>query len=129
METQVLNIEQMKLLKRSGISTDQTLLYWHIRLSGPKLVKKPSSAAILEDYKSHEAAGFGIGAFTLQDVLDIIPGRLNERYLFRLFKLDEDYICEYSCEGEECTLHTAPMGTALETVFHMLLWLIDNKHI
>lgn len=128
MKRQVLTIDQMKRLNELGVDTSIASMYWTYPVD-PECRTRLTPVGEMGNLKSWEERGYGIGAFTLQDLLEIIPPRLEKKYMFLLYKVAPDYICEYSYSSCSNTLNTAPVGTVLDTVYEMLIWVVEHNYI
>lgn len=128
MKKQVLTIDQMKRLKAFGVDTSIASMYWTYPVA-PEHIARLTPVGEKGNLKSWEEREYGIGAFTLQDLLEIIPPRLEKKYMFILYKVAPDYICEYSYSSSDSTLNTAPVGAILDTVYEMLIWVVEHNYI
>jgi len=131
MKKQVLTIEQMKYLQSLGVDTSTASMLWDYKFNNElDLVKYP------ERMKEYIENGNGIGAFTLQDLLNIIPNLIDD-YVFgfnqdiRYRDGDGCYVSYTSLNMPDEHLHVidAVQGNLLNACYNMLIWIIKNKHI
>lgn len=119
-----LSIEQMQRLKELGAQTKGASMCW---VRDPEGKYTPS----LHDEYCYEMSFMNpIPAFTLQDMLERIPGRLGKKgeYFFSLHKIDDGILLEYSHPKCNSTLHTS-YGSSLGAAFDMLIWLIKKGYL
>lgn len=80
MKDQVLSIDQMQHLRDLGVDTSKASLYWARRCHGSKLNDNSIGKWFLSLEKEFMVVGFTayevIPAFTLQDLLSIIPSKI-----------------------------------------------------
>lgn len=72
MKKQVLTIEQMKRLKELGVDTSIASMYWTYPVE-PERITRLTPVGEKGNLKSWEEREYGIGAFTLQDIFEIMP--------------------------------------------------------
>lgn len=118
-----LSIDEMKHLQKLGVDTSNASMYWSFSQSHLSLVSEQGNL------KAFEKRSLGIGAFTLQDILNIIPPRLNKKYQLILCKVGDKWEAEYSYSKCENTLHSSCCGTTLETAYEMLAWVVENQYL
>lgn len=119
-----LSINQMQVLKGLGVETKDASLCW---------VRDPEGNYYLSlhDESCYEMAFMNpVPAFTLQDMIDVMPGRIGKKgeYFFSLHKVDDNIHLEYSYPGCDYTLHTS-YGNGLKAAFEMLVWLARERYL
>lgn len=130
MKQQVLTIEQMKHLQSLGVDTSNASMLWDFKFNNKlDIVKYP------ERMKQYIDNGNGIGAFTLQDLLYILPNFI-DNYVFGLNQdyqsadSESCYISYTSIQCEREHLHVIDSSDNLiNACYRMLVWLINNKYI
>lgn len=117
MKDEVLSIEQMKRLQELGINieVDARYLNWGKWVDGPVLSLGVTGLPVCR-------------AFTLLDLLEMMPPRLKEKYVFHIHKVGDHYHLEYSYPGCDATLHSSYSRNLLDAAYDMYLWyLADYK--
>lgn len=131
-----LSFEQMERLERLGLDTSTAscrLEQWGANKlvdGAVKFLWSELDLCIGYNKDRQECSNYrSYPTFTLQDLLDIIPPRLDKRYQFILCKVGDVWIAEYSYGGCEFSLHTSVYGTALEAAFDMLVWVAKSLYL
>lgn len=132
MTKQVLSIEQMLHLQKLGITPQETLLYWAREVAtGPRaanhygqwiLVKGKGCATIGLTHWEY------VPAFTLQDVLDLLPKQIGIEYIYDLYMSPESISYVQFVGGEiNDILYEIPInGNLIDAACEMLLWCIGK---
>ncbi len=127
-------------MQKLGLEMKETMLYW------ARCVDKNPRAAthygkwVLIKGNSAQAAGFThwefIPAYTLQDVLDILPTEINpaERRFYLRIDLSEECLYYYydDCNLVECRKKVISYDGAKELIdaaYSMLCWCIKNGYV
>lgn len=108
MTKQVLSIEQMLHLQKLGIEPQETLLYWAREVATEPRAANHYGKWILVKGKGRATIGLThweyVPAYTLQDILDILPSEIVYLHTRRFLCIDivEQYICYYTdtCDGK-----------------------------
>lgn len=128
MKNQVLSIEQMKRLKDLGVDISRASLFYDINYGGElDIVKYP------ERLKEYIAQGKGIGAFTLHDVIALLPYKISEpgKYKCAFFKMEcragGVWVVKYSYGLSGAFRDVFFKGIdLLEITYYMLEWIAYN---
>lgn len=137
MRDQVLSIERMQHLKELGVETSKASMYFSYHWDRLNIVTEHGNL------KAWEERGLGIGAFTLQDMLEMIPCKLfcdetgyaanlqpillSQTCYLTFTKHDTGkYEIAYISRKQEY-LHYVNGKTILEAAYNMLCWLAENK--
>lgn len=123
MERQVLSIGQMQHLKELGIDTGKASMCWlrfgeRVRLS-------------VHDGSSPAGA---VPAFTLQDMMEILPYRIGEYFLFfqkdrYAFRECDCYKVYYRRAWGDIHLKDVREDSLLGAMYKMLCWCIEKEYI
>lgn len=131
MKKQVLSIKQMEYLNLLGIDTSKASMFYDYKYGNElDLVKYPDRLA------GYISKGFGIGAFTLQDLLNLLPNVI-DRHVFgfnqdiRYSDGDGCYVSYTSLDMPDEHLHVidTTQGGLLSACYDMLIWVIKNNHL
>lgn len=118
METQVLSIEQMLVLKDLGVDTSKASMCWDMP-TAPDFKHKLNQTGV----NGGELGKYQIGAFTLQDILDMLPKVFNGIPL--IMTLFSDGIYHIGYKGFCGFRNVNP----LQSAYQMLLQCITNDFI
>jgi len=130
MKNQVLTIDQMKHLKKMGVDTSVASMYWTFP-SPPEEKTKLSPVGIHGNLKSWEQHESGIGAFTLADVLYLLPDKINGHYMTINNGLGYVGYFYNAEEGFECLIrfnYTDELSDMLKSVYELFVWVVQNGH-
>lgn len=125
----VLSIEQMQHLQELGLELDyNTMLSWIIDERGKdkQLLCISSEAVDYVDF-SH----YCLPAYTLQDILDLLPYKTVASYLHigrKSFSGDILFYVEYSNFGGYAVSHFRS-DSLIEAAYEMLCWSIENGYV
>lgn len=127
MSKQVLDVQQTQHLKELGVDTSQTYLCQRRMIrdcSGNTKIGKWSFEVrypfIEFDLERYQDVPF----FTLQDILDLLPGKHEGAYL-TITKTDKSYIMGY--EDEDGGASPVFMNEqAIDSAYEMLCWCAEN---
>lgn len=120
MKKQVLEIEKMLSLKELSVDTSNASFYWSYNGRKLNIVSEHGNL------KAFEGRNLGIGAFDVQDIIELIPPRLKEKYVFHIHKVGDHYHLEYSYPGCDETLHTSYSVNLLDAAYDMYLWYLTE---
>lgn len=117
-EEEVLSINQMKELQKLGVDTSSARYFWDYQFNNELYHVKYH-----DRLKKYIDAGYGIGAFTLNDVLKLLPPYYKRKDEILRFEIEEGssgWTCKY--------LHVQLFvrETMLEAAYEMLKW-INHK--
>lgn len=138
MKDRVLSIDQMQHLRDLGVDTSKASLYWARRCHGSKLNDNSIGKWFLSLEKEFMVVGFTayevIPAFTLQDLLNILPPRVHsilyEMYSLRIDRCLGGWEIYYkTTEDSDGSKLSTPIyrDTLLEAVYEMLCYLAENS--
>ena len=134
MSKQVLDIEQMKNLQTLGIDISKASVYWHNVAKFEK--KKPATEWILSLNSSVPLMVKTIPAFTLQDILDLLPKQIvagSSGYTYNLdINYEKNYIAYSYTDGNGYTWLNQSFrinDDLIEAAYKMFCWCIENEHI
>lgn len=120
MKRQVLEIDKMQHLKELGVATSNASFYWSYNGHRLNIVSEHGNL------KAFEQRNLGIGAFDVQDIIELIPPRLKEKYVFHIHKIGDHYHLEYSYPGCDATLHTSYSHNLLDAAYDMYIWYLTR---
>lgn len=127
MKNKVLSIDQMKSLKDAGIDTSSAAMYWTFP-THPEMKTKLTPVGINGNLKSWEDNGHGIGAFTLQDLLAIMPASIRDKnieYFLSIRKNYSGYRVAYNTSGHG-SIAFVQCNSLIESAYQSLLWVIQH---
>lgn len=124
-----LSIEQMNNLVSLGVDTSQASMCW---------VEMPTANAILNDTEETEWSLFvnedmypsNVPAFTLEDILEILPRSIKEDYYLSIIKEKNAWNIYYRTPSPFAFLKAVQNRedkSLLQAAYEMLLWIIENK--
>lgn len=135
MKKQVLTIDQMRHLQSLGIDTSKANMYWKF-IGNPHYKIVLSIVSEHRDLKSCEERNLGLGAFTLQDMLNILPCHIDKYVLgFNQDYKGQDYdLCHISYThidfpNEHLKVIDTGEGGILNASYEMLCWCAKNNKI
>lgn len=125
MENQVLSIERMQHLKELGVDTSKASMCWVIDCNYANHLK-------IHDIFAYNATDEKvIPAFTLQDILELLPYKTVASYLHigrKSFSGNIQFYVEYSNFGGYAVSHFRS-ESLIETAYEMLCWCIEEGYI
>lgn len=128
MSKQVLSIEQMQLLRELGIDTSKSSMCW--------LTFNGDTTLVLHDEHCYESSSLHqIPAFTLQDILDILPKKIYRdgctwfAYLYIDFENDRIAYGNTDRDGFEIYHEEVVSCELIDAAYNMLVWVIENGYI
>jgi hypothetical protein len=139
----VLSIEQMRRLQKLGVDTSTASWFYDLKYGGDlDVVKYP------ERLSQYIQNGNGIGAFTLQDILEIMPVlyptmKNGKRILVdssredsgchyqpTIFHSEDGWFCSYFDSDDLLDERTSDSyNNPLDAVYDMLCWLYENDYL
>lgn len=126
MKKQVLSVEQMVYLKKIGVDTSKASLYWCC-------FKEPNMEPSLGLVSKHvslgtlENKGLAIGAFTLIDIIDLLPFDVFGNYNFWLMKSNVGYCFSVKNNPDSAKIGTHLYDSPLEAAFDILCWCFKKR--
>lgn len=120
MKIQALEIDKMLRLKELGIDTCNASFYWSYNGRRLNMVSEHGNL------KAFEQRGLGIGAFSAQDIIGLMPPRLKGKYVFHIHKVGDHLHMEYSYPGCDYTLHTSYSDNLLDAAYDMFVWYLTE---
>ena len=136
MNKQCLDIKQMQHLQELGLKLKETLLYWARCVdNNPCAATHYEEWALIKGNNTPPTVGFTywefIPAYTLQDILDLLPYKTVASYLHigrKSFSGDILFYVEYSNFGGYAVSHFRS-ESLIEAAYEMLCWCIENKFV
>lgn len=124
---QVLSIEQMKQLQKLGLNTIGASMCWIKTPKGRDLAFNDEWTGRRESFLDP------VPAYTLQDVLDALPGNIsyNEKYYYLTVDLDAKNIYYGTTFGFDFLkgFIYKKKGFLIDVAYSMLCWCIENGYI
>ena len=128
---QVLDIKQMQHLQKLGLKLGETLLYWAREIATEPRAANHCGKWVLVKGKGQASIGMTrweyVPAYTLQDVLELLPDSVNWNRLFIIF------------DGCECTFQYSLYESdpivafsneeTIDAAYDMLCWCIENRYV
>lgn len=131
MSKQVLSIEQMKHLQELGLNTSKASMCYVVddcNSFNPILCISGQESEYLD------AVSYLIPAFTLQDILDLLPKNIKDdkgfEYFLAIHIFDNNWNVVYSLYNEILvTINYFNSEYLIDAAYEMLCWCIKNKYI
>ena len=127
---QVLDVQQMQHLQELGLDTSNASMYW-ISYDGIS-VSIPSNFHLPTSDNNYVICG----AYTLQDVLDVIPKEIKPnttRYFLRMDLSDECFYYYYDdsnlVEHRKKVIGYDGVDGLIDAAYEMLCWYIENGYV
>lgn len=128
---QVLDIKQMKHLQELGLKISKTLLYWARETDTEPRAANYYGKWIIVKGKGQASVGMTrweyIPAYTLQDVLELLPSSVNWNRLLITFNGCE-CIFQYALYESDPIVAFSNEET-IDAAYGMLCWCIESGHI
>lgn len=136
MSKQVLSIEQMQHLKELGVDTSKATMCW-MRVIRPETSHDKKRTVILDWFLSLSKETIHTGldiveefpAFTLQDILDLLPyevEKFGKTHVLEFDKTDERYRVYYINSGRIIVLSSKV--NLIDAAYEMLCWVIEDGY-
>lgn len=142
MSKQVLDISQMQHLKELGVDTSKGMMYyWVIRngeysqSKGTYIFPKEPTSIKLElhpyDFMSDVAIGRVecIAAFTLEDILDLLPNKVDDELILFVEKGKHKWRIGYVDISSEEIFEDFSDKNFIDAAYNMLCWVIENGYL
>lgn len=131
MSKQCLGVQQMQHLQEMGLKLDYDTLHKYVKFEDTDWLLKPSS-----DLNIIGVSCKYIPAYTLQDMLDILPKEIkpnNTRYFLRIDLADECIYYYYdNCnfvEQRKKVIGYDGIGELIDAAYEMLVWCIEQGYV
>lgn len=128
MSKQCLDVQQMRHLQKLGLEIKETMMRWQLANPQGKWVLVPSNMANLKV--------IGIPAYTLQDILGILPTELKpakNRYWLRIDLFDECIYYYYDdcnlVEHRKKVFGYDGIDGLIDAAYEMLCWCIEQGYV
>lgn len=125
MKKQVLSVEQMRFLQMLGIDTSKARMYW-TNLGSPSTGVSLGIVCTHISLHTLEKKGLAIGAFTLQDVINLLPFDVFGDYNFWLMKARGGYKFSVKNNPDSAKIGTHFYDNPLEAVYDILCWYLKG---
>ena len=128
MTNQVLSVGQMQHLKELGLEMKDTMLYWIVYKVGNEknfVTTRENAMEVID-----ESCGM-LPAYTLQDVLDLLPKQIGVEYIYDLCIFPESISYTQFIGGEiNDNLFEVPINESLiDAASSILCWAIENGYV
>ena len=126
MSKQCLDVHQMQHLQEMGLKLDYDTLYRYVKFEDTDWLLKPFS-----DLNIIGISCKYIPAYTLQDVLDLLPKSIGVEYIYDLCIFPESISYTQFIGGEiNDNLFAVPINESLiDAAYSMLCWCIENGYL
>ena len=126
MTKQVLDVQQMQHLQELGMKMDYDTLYRYVKFEDTDWLLKPFS-----DLNIIGISFKYIPAYTLQDVLDLLPKSIGVEYIYDLCIFPESISYTQFIGGEiNDNLFAVPINESLiDAAYYLLCWVIENGYV
>lgn len=135
MNNQVLSIEQMQELIKSGVDVSKASMFWHpafYRINGILDYDGYEDIPRIKLENNYDLAN-DIPTFTLQNILETLPKYLNVRdkiyFLTLMYDVSKGVVISYCTEHINDILHSEGSANQLNAAFNMLKWCKQNNYI
>lgn len=138
MDKQTLDIQQMQHMQELGLELKETLLYWARCVDNNPRAATHYGKWVLIKGNSAQTVGLMhwefVPAFTLQDVLSVLPPFIVDglEYWLEIGKEDEEnwYISYRDIDTEvQPSLFYVYKQELIDAAYELLVWCIENKHV
>ena len=130
---QVLDVQQMQHLQEQGLEMKETMLYWVVYEDGHEnnfVTTKENAMEVID-----ESCGM-LPAYTLQDVLDILPTEIKpaeRRFWLRIDLSDECLYYYYDdcnlVEHRKKVIGYDGIDGLIDAAYSLLCWCIENGYL
>ena len=126
MSKQCLDVQQMQHLQELGMKMDYDTLYRYVKFEDTDWLLKPFS-----DLNIIGISFKYIPAYTLQDVLDLLPKSIGVEYIYDLCIFPESISYTQFMGGEiNDNLFAVPINESLiDAAYYLLCWVIENGYV
>ena len=126
MENQVLSIEQMQKLKELGVDTNKASMCYISKYPSCDFDDGDEIVVVCNDFNKRLYNEFG-PAFTLQDIIELLPYTFNNNYL-RIYRSISIYYFIYENMNLEDDILEKGRNS-LEAAYNMLIWVAENGYL
>ena len=126
MAKQTLSIEQMQHLQELGMKMDYDTLYRYVKFEDTDWLLKPFS-----DLNIIGISFKYIPAYTLQDVLDVLPKSLEigkSKYEISIYMIEGKWAVDY-CSETDADIQSGECESLIDAVYSRLCWCIENGYL
>ena len=123
----VLDVQQMQHLQELGIRMElYTTLFCYVKFEDTDWLLKPIS-----DLSIIGISFYAIPAYTLQDMLDLLPKQIGVEYIYDLCIFPESISYTQFMGGEiNDNLFEVPInGSIIDAAYSLLCWCIENGYV
>ena len=125
-EMKVLSIKQMHQLKELGVDTSKASMCYISKYTSCDFDDGDEIVVVCNDFNKRLYNEFG-PAFTLQDIIELLPYTFNNNYL-RIYRSISIYYFIYeNMNLEDDVLEKG--RNPLEAAYNMLIWVIENGYL
>ena len=132
MKNQVLSVGQIQHLKKLGVNTSKASIYWVRRSHGSRINDSSKGNWFLSLQKEFMGVGFTahevIPTFTLQDIIDILPGSIDNNVL-TIRKHVNGVSISYEDTYTRSILSIFEKEDIIEAAYEMLVWCVKNGYV
>lgn len=126
MSKQVLDIKQMQHLKRLGVDTDKATMAYIINITD----KYKPFLCLSSDAIDHvDFDNYALGAFTLQDILDLIPRSVDAELLLFIDKGKNKWRIGYTDIESNEIFEDFSDKNFIDAAYEMLCWCAENGFV
>ena len=135
MSKQCLDVQQMQHLQELGLEMKETMLYWARCVDNNPRAATHYGKWVLIKGNNAQTVGLMhwefIPAYTLQDVLGLLPKSIGVEYIYDLCIFPESISYTQFIGGEiNDNLFVVPLNESLiDAAYEMLVWAIENKFV
>lgn len=128
MSKQCLDVHQMQHLQELGIELKETMLYWVVYVAGHEnnfVTTKENAMEVID-----ESCGM-LPAYTLQDVLDSLPGCLEiggTEYEITIYMINCKWAVDY-CSEKGADIQSGECENLIDAAYSRLCWCIENGYV
>lgn len=132
MRNQVLSIDQMQRLKELGVDTSKASMYWMRSLHRSSFNDNSEGEWFLSLQKEYIVYSFTsyevVPAFTLQDIINILPDSIDNNAL-TVRKCANGVSISYENTYTRSILSLFEKEDIIEAAYEMLVWCVKNGYV
>ena len=132
MRNKVLSVDQMQFLKKLGVDISKANIYWARRSHGSGINDSSKGNWFLSLQKEFMGVGFTayevVPTFTLQDIIDILPGSIDNNVL-TIRKHVNGVSISYEDTYTRSILSIFEKEDIIEAAYEMLVWCVKNGYV
>ena len=122
----VLSLEQMNRLKELGVDTSKASMCYISKYPSCDFDDGDSIVVVSKDFNKRLYNEFG-PAFTLQDIIELLPYTFNNFYLKIYRGINMYYFIYESINSEDDIIEKG--NTPLLAAYNMLIWVAENGYL